>query len=181
MPSGKLEQALEGFLVVAEKSELGQTEHQTRFVEHTHDDAFAMIGRNSGNAQIDRLAADLHLDAPVLRQPFFRDAHRAGHDFEPADDGGLKALRRRLHFLRARRRCESGRGIFCRAARGEYRSRRRDAPRSEAWKPCRMIGASVSFRRRRLSAFADLAGRDRHLRRFFPRECRRLHRRCRNI
>ena len=45
------------------------------------------------------LLPDLHLDAAVLRQPLFRDAHRAGHDLEPADDGGLQPLRRRLHFL----------------------------------------------------------------------------------
>ena len=42
---------------------------------------------------------DLHLDAAVLRQAFLRDAHRAGHDLEPADDGGLQTFRRRLHFL----------------------------------------------------------------------------------
>ena len=45
------------------------------------------------------LRPDLHLDASVLRQTLFRDAHRAGHDLEPADDGGLQSLRRRLHFL----------------------------------------------------------------------------------
>ncbi len=46
------------------------------------------------------LRAILHLDASVLRQPLFRDAHRAGHDLEPADDCGLQSLRRRLHFLK---------------------------------------------------------------------------------
>ena len=99
MPSGKREQALEDFLVVAEETELGQTEKQARFVEHAHDDAFAVICRHGGNAQIDRFLAHLHLNATVLRQPLFRDAHRAGHDFEPADDGRLQFLRRRLHFL----------------------------------------------------------------------------------
>ena len=54
---GQTEQPLEDFLVVAQKSELGQTEHQARFVEHTHDDAFAVIGRDGRDAQIDRLAA----------------------------------------------------------------------------------------------------------------------------
>ena len=45
------------------------------------------------------LPRDLHLDAAVLREAFLGDAHRAGHDLEPADDGGLQAFRRRLHFL----------------------------------------------------------------------------------
>ena len=43
---------------------------------------------------------DFHLDASVLRQALFRDAHRAGHDLQPADDGRLQSLRRRLHFLK---------------------------------------------------------------------------------
>src|SRR6478672_92346 len=58
-----------------------------------------MIGRDGGNAQIDRFLFDLHLNAPVLWQTLFRDAHRTGHDFEPAKDGRLQTLRGRLHFL----------------------------------------------------------------------------------
>ena len=34
-----------------------------------------------------------------MRQTFFCDAHRASHDLEPADNGRLQALGRRLHFL----------------------------------------------------------------------------------
>src|SRR5437762_4304443 len=58
-----------------------------------------MIRRDGGNAQINRFLFDLHLNASVLRQTLFRDTHRAGHDFQPADDGGLQTLGRRLHFL----------------------------------------------------------------------------------
>ena len=58
-----------------------------------------MIGRDSGNAQVDRFPFDFDLNASVLGQSFFSDAHRAGHDFEPADDGGLQTFWRRLHFL----------------------------------------------------------------------------------
>ena len=58
-----------------------------------------MVGGDRGNAEVDWLPRDPHLDAPVLRQPLFRDAHRASHDFQPADDGRLQSLRRRLHFL----------------------------------------------------------------------------------
>ena len=43
---GQLDQTLERFLIVAEKSELGQTEHEARFVEHAHNDALAVIGRD---------------------------------------------------------------------------------------------------------------------------------------
>ena len=58
-----------------------------------------MIGRDGGNAEIERLARDFYLDAAVLRKALLRDAHRAGHDLESADDGGLQTLRWRLHFL----------------------------------------------------------------------------------
>src|SRR5437868_6718971 len=96
---GRTQQPSEFFLIVAEEAEFRQTEKQTRLVKHAHDDAFAMIGRDGGNAQINRFLFDLHLNAPVLRQTLFRYAHRTGHDFEPADDGRLQTLRRRLHFL----------------------------------------------------------------------------------
>ncbi len=36
---------------------------------------------------------------PSCGRRFLRDAHGAGHDLEPADDGGLQSFRRRLHFL----------------------------------------------------------------------------------
>src|SRR3984893_2889623 len=48
---------------------------------------------------MDRLPLDPDLTPPILRQSLFCDAHRAGHDFQPADNGGLQTLRRRLHFL----------------------------------------------------------------------------------
>src|SRR2546430_5479479 len=96
---GRTQQLFEFLLIVAEKAEFGQTKEQTRFVEHAHDDAFAVIRRDGGDAQINRFLFYLHLNAPVLRQTLFRDTHRAGHDLEPADDGGLQTLRRRLHFL----------------------------------------------------------------------------------
>src|SRR5437773_1002489 len=95
----RTQQLFEFFLIVAEETELGQAEEQTRFIEHAHDNAFAMVRGNGGNAQINRFLFDLHLNASVLRQTLFRDTHRAGHDFQPADDGGLQTLWWRLHFL----------------------------------------------------------------------------------
>src|SRR5438034_5269062 len=58
-----------------------------------------MVRGNGGDAQINRFLFYLHLNASILRQTLFRDTHRAGHDFEPADDSGLQTLRWRLHFL----------------------------------------------------------------------------------
>ena len=59
-----------------------------------------MVGRDGGNAQIDGGLAigGAHLDASVLGQAFFRDAH-VRHDLEAADDGGLKFFRRIGHDL----------------------------------------------------------------------------------
>src|SRR5579862_4658493 len=95
----QIEQALEDFLVVAEEAEFGQAEREARFVENTHDDALPVIGRDGRDAQVDRFLADLHLDAPVLRQALLGDAHRPGHDLEAADDGRLELLRRALHLV----------------------------------------------------------------------------------
>src|SRR5205085_10984014 len=95
----RTQQLFEFFLIVAEETELGQADEQTRFIEHAHDNAFAMVRGNGRNAQINRFLFYFHLNASVLRQTLFRDTHRAGHDLEPADDGGLQTLRRRLHFL----------------------------------------------------------------------------------
>ena len=58
-----------------------------------------MHGRNGGNTKIDGFFANPHLDATVLREALLGDTHRAGHDLETADDGTVKTLRRRLHFL----------------------------------------------------------------------------------
>src|SRR5256885_14064545 len=95
-----MKQTRECFLVVAQETELGQAEHEARFVEQAHDDALAMIGRNRGNAKIDWFPFDFDLNPSVLGQSFFCDAHRAGHNLEPADNGGLQTLWRRLHFLK---------------------------------------------------------------------------------
>jgi hypothetical protein len=45
------------------------------------------------------LRPHLDLNASVLREALFCDAHRSGHDLEPADDRRLQFLRRRLHLV----------------------------------------------------------------------------------
>src|SRR5207237_3399929 len=95
----RTQQPFEFILVIAEEAQFGQAEEQTRFIQHAHDNAFTVVRWDGGDAQINRFLFDLHLNASVLRQPLLRDAHRAGHDFQPGNDGGLQTLRRRLHFL----------------------------------------------------------------------------------
>src|SRR5262249_41115000 len=95
---GQTYQALEGLLVVGEKSQFRQAQAQSFLVEDTHDDAFAVIGGETGHTQIDQLVADIRLDTTVLRDAVFRDGH-VRLDLEAADDGRLQSFGRRLHFV----------------------------------------------------------------------------------
>ncbi len=81
------------------KPSSGRPRSRLDLIEQPHDHALAVVGRHGRDAQVDRFLSHLHLDATVLREALLRDAHRAGHDLEPADDGRLQFLRRRLHFL----------------------------------------------------------------------------------
>ena len=96
---GEVDALFELRLVVREEAQVGQPEEQRGFVEDAHHDAFAVDRGNRGNAEVDRLVRKADLDAAVLRQALFRDAHRLRHDFEPAHDGAVQAFRRGLHFL----------------------------------------------------------------------------------
>jgi hypothetical protein len=58
-----------------------------------------VIGGNRRDPKIDWFLFDFYLDATVLWQAFFCDAHRTGHDLEPADDCGLQTFWGRLHLL----------------------------------------------------------------------------------
>ena len=86
-------------MIIAEKSELGESKQQPRFVEDTNDNALAVVGWNGGNAEIDRRFANFNLNSPVLWQAFFGNAHRAGHNLQPANNCGLQSFGRCLHFL----------------------------------------------------------------------------------
>ena len=50
---------LERLLVVGEESQFRQAQLQTFLVQNTHDDAFAVVGRQAGDAQVNQLVADL--------------------------------------------------------------------------------------------------------------------------
>ena len=97
---GKTQYPFHGGLIIGKKSEFRQSEDKTGLVENTHTNRLTVIGRNGGDAQIDGGASirRAQLNAPILRQAPFRDAH-VRHDLETADDGGLKFLGRIGHHL----------------------------------------------------------------------------------
>ena len=86
-PIRQSDQTFERFLVVGEKSKLGQTKLQVRLIEDTQNHALTVIARHGRDAKVDGLFFDPHLDATILRQAFLGDTDRAGHDLEPADNG----------------------------------------------------------------------------------------------
>src|SRR5207237_8284859 len=69
---GRTQQALEFILVIAEEAEFGQAEEQTRFIQHAHDNTFAVVSWDGGDAQINRLLFDFHLYSSIIRQTLLR-------------------------------------------------------------------------------------------------------------
>ena len=69
-----------------------------RAVEHADDDALAEHRRQHADAQVDRVAADVQLDAAVLRQPALGDVE-VRHDLDAAGMAGGQVARRRHHLV----------------------------------------------------------------------------------
>ena len=67
-------------------------------VEHAEHHRFAVAGRQTRNAEVDRAAVELHFDTAVLRAPPFRDV-QPGDDLDAADDRQRQILRRLRHFV----------------------------------------------------------------------------------
>ena len=86
----------EHFVVEAKAAEV--VEAGGGAVENTHDDAFAVEGGQSGNAEVNFATEGLDLDAAVLRQAALRDVE-LGHQLETRDDGGLHFFGRRFLIL----------------------------------------------------------------------------------
>ena len=57
--------------------------------EQAHHDFFAVLRRQSGNAQIDAASADFHQEAAVLRRAALGDVH-VGKNFDAGDDRVLQ-------------------------------------------------------------------------------------------
>ena len=70
-----------------------------RAIEHAQDDAFAELRRQSRNAQIDRAAGDVFLDAAILREAALGDVH-VRHHFHARNDRQREMARRRRHFVK---------------------------------------------------------------------------------
>src|SRR5439155_10478970 len=92
------DQPLEGLLVVREEAQFRQAQPQTFFIQNTHDDALAVIGRQAGHTQIDGFAANRSLNTSVLRNPLFGNRH-VGLNLQTTDDRSLQTLWRAFHLV----------------------------------------------------------------------------------
>src|SRR5262249_21467041 len=80
------------------QADLVQVEGDDRAVEHANDHTFAEHGGQDADAHIDGVAADVELDAAVLRQAALGDV-QVGHDLDAAADGRGQVARRRHHLV----------------------------------------------------------------------------------
>ena len=76
---GLAQQFFPAALIFRREAELPHTEQEAALVQDTHDDAFAVHGRQRADAEVDDLAAERDLDAAVLRDAALGDVH-TGHD-----------------------------------------------------------------------------------------------------
>ncbi len=80
-------------MVITQEAEIHEAEAQAALVENAHDDAFTVVRGDDRDAHVDLLVVEGHLNSTVLRDAFLVQLHRAGHDLDAADDGGVQALR----------------------------------------------------------------------------------------
>ena len=91
----RLDETLERCALEAERLEV---ERHAALVEDPHHHALAVHRGNGGHAQVDFLALDAQLDAPVLGQAALRDVERR-HDLHARDHRGRQAPRRRFGLV----------------------------------------------------------------------------------
>ena len=96
MPCGLTMISRMAFSSSGEKPELVQAQEDLAAREQPQRDALAIDRRHRGNADVNFLALDAHVDAPVLRQALLGDVH-ARHDLDAGDQRGLVALELRRH------------------------------------------------------------------------------------
>src|SRR5207302_5609183 len=80
--------------VLGDEPDLLDAHERLALVQDPHDDLFAEDGRDGADAEVDLLALDLELDAPVLREPPLGAVHLR-HDLDPGDDGRVDVRGRR--------------------------------------------------------------------------------------
>ena len=66
-----------------------EIEHRSRFVEKTHHDSLAELGRNGRYTDVDVFSGDLQTDTTILRKSFLCDV-QTGHDLDAGDDSRLE-------------------------------------------------------------------------------------------
>ena len=86
----------DGILLSRRKPELFQAQENLAAGQQTQRDALAVNRGDGGDADIDFLALDADVDAPVLRQALFRNVH-AAHHLDARNEGGLIPLQLRRH------------------------------------------------------------------------------------
>src|SRR2546425_5163727 len=92
---GPLDERLEVLERVGPEAELLQRQEDTGAIEESHDDRFAVHGRNRGDSDVDAPAMQRDPDTAVLRQPPLADVH-LGHQLDPRGDRVTQTARRRL-------------------------------------------------------------------------------------
>ena len=91
-----VDQALEHGVGRVVHAQLLEREEHVRLVQETHHDAFAEEHRDDAHADVHLPAADLELDAAVLRDAAFGDVE-VREDLDAADDRGLEPVHLRRH------------------------------------------------------------------------------------
>ena len=86
----------DGLLFQRGKAELVEAQEDLAARQEPQGDALAIDRRHRGNADVNFLAFDPHVDAAVLGQAFLGDVH-ARHDLDAGDQRGLVALELRRH------------------------------------------------------------------------------------
>ena len=85
---GQCDDSLEGGLVIAKETQLGQTEIQALLIENTHDDTLTKSSRQSRYAEVNNLGTDVDVNTSILRHALFCDTD-IGHQLNTRNNGRL--------------------------------------------------------------------------------------------
>ena len=74
------------------EAELGETHHWRFGFQQPHDDFFAVLSGQGGDAEVHLALADDHQEAPILRRPALGNVH-VGQDLDARDERVLDVAR----------------------------------------------------------------------------------------